>query len=383
MVQMLQNRTQPLFIHKVRTHINIPGNEHADKLAKDGNKLSHRDPHIDYERAHPTPYYLHKDNWPSMDDTPYKGPIQHLQPYLLKYGTQEYLQTLAASFPNIAKWTTDTNIDIPTSTNFWTHPDVTNSQKTCLLKFRYNQYMGNARKQLFFTPTLYPSITCPICPSLDPDTWKHLLLSCTHPHIHALYIKRHNKAVWEIRKLLISSHSSRSYILMNAGTFNDNPPDNTVPPWLLPYSCRPQRCHCLAKLKPDILCVPGLSYHSPPPSQPDPILTIQFIEFTFCNDHFSLDAIALKTTKYQPLVNIIQSHGWQVTPIIVLTAEARATTHIPSIKHLHTTFKIPGSCIKQTFSNINIIAIHHAMSILLHKRRIENNQSIPYPIVPR
>jgi hypothetical protein len=32
---------------------------------------------------------------------------------------------------------------------------------------------------------------------------------------------------------------------------------------------------------------------------------------------------------------------------------------------------------KQTCTNINIIAIHHAMSILLYKRKLENNQPIP------
>jgi hypothetical protein len=77
--------------------------------------------------------------------------------------------------------------------------------------------MGNAHKQLFFGPILYPSITCPICNSLEIDTWPHVLLSCTNPHIHALRIKHHNKAVTEIRKLLVYSSHSRSYILTPKG----------------------------------------------------------------------------------------------------------------------------------------------------------------------
>jgi hypothetical protein len=169
---------------------------------------------------------------------------------------------------------------------------------------------------------------------------------------------------------------------MNAGTFNDAPPDNTVPPWLLPCSCGPLRCHCLAHLQLDLLCVQGISYNHSLPTQPNPTLIIQFIEFTFCNDRFSLDTIALKTTKYQPLLNLIRSLGWTVAPLIVITAGARATTHLPSIKYLHTLFKIPVLRITQTFTNINIIAIHHAMSILLHKRRIENNQPLPQPHTP-
>jgi hypothetical protein len=102
-------------------------------------------------------------------------------------------------------------------------------------------------------------------------------------------------------------------------------------------------------------------------------LVIQFIEFTFCNDRFSLDTIDLKNTKYQPLIATLQSQSWNVAPLMVLTAGAWATTHIPSILQIHHTFQIPKLKIKQMFTNINIIAIHHAMSILLHKRRIENN----------
>jgi hypothetical protein len=169
---------------------------------------------------------------------------------------------------------------------------------------------------------------------------------------------------------------------MNVGTFHDTPPDNIVPPWLLPCSCGPHRCHCHACLKPDLLCVCGLAYNNPPPTQPNPAFIIQFIEFAFCNDRFSPDTIALKTTKYQPLLDSIHSHGWTIAPLIIITVGTRATTHLLSIKHLHIQFKIPKLRIKQTFTNINIIAIHHAMSILLHKKRIENNQPLPQPHAP-
>jgi hypothetical protein len=89
--------------------------------------------------------------------------------------------------------------------------------------------MGNAKKQLFFGIERFPSTTCSICNSPDADTWLHVLLKCNQHHIHALRTKRHNKAVWELRKLLLSSHKSRCYILMNAETFNNNPQENIVP----------------------------------------------------------------------------------------------------------------------------------------------------------
>jgi hypothetical protein len=47
------------------------------------------------ERAHPTPYYLQKDWWHSMQETPYKGPIRHLVKYILKYDKKHNLETIA------------------------------------------------------------------------------------------------------------------------------------------------------------------------------------------------------------------------------------------------------------------------------------------------
>ena len=76
---------------------------------------------------------------------------------------------------------------------------------------------------------------------------------------------------------------------MNAGTYNELPQDNTVPTWLLPCTCGNQRCHCNARLKPDILCILGHPYNHPPPEAPTPKITIQFIEFTYCNDRFSTE----------------------------------------------------------------------------------------------
>ena len=160
------------------------------------------------------------------------------------------------------------DIDKKISNNFWSNPTISDPQKTCLLKFRIGQYMDNARKQLFFGIERFQSVTCPIYHSSDADTWLHIMLKCNHHHIHALRTKRHNKAVWELIKLIISSQNSRCYILMNAWTFNDNPQENTVPPWLLPCTCGQQRCHCNARFKPDLLCIKELPHQGTPPLHP-------------------------------------------------------------------------------------------------------------------
>ena len=157
--------------------------------------------------------------------------------------------------------------------------------------------MGNARKHLFW-PLQYPTITCSLCNTNSIDTWPHVLLNYPQPYLHALYIKRHNKAIWELRKLLVSSPLSHCMTIMNAGHFNSNPLENTVPTWLLPCTCLTSRCHCNSRLCPDLLCIWGLPYLSTPPDAIDASLTIQFIEFTFTNDRYPEVKIIAKINKY-------------------------------------------------------------------------------------
>ena len=163
---------------------------------------------------------------------------------------------------------------------------------------------------------------------------------------------------------------------MNAGTSNDNPPEYTVPPWLLLCICSFQRCHCNARFKPDIICIKGLPYQANPLNIPRNNLKIQFTEFAYCNDRFFPETIIQKIEKYQPLVDNITNRGWNVEPLIVITACAKATTYIPSMKILKEKLKILEKTIRQTFNEINTIAIQHAMSIVLHKRRLENNEPL-------
>ena len=63
MIELLQNRTQPTTLYKVRAHANIDGNEQANKLAKEGNLKSHSNAHMPHKFAHSTPYYFQKDWW--------------------------------------------------------------------------------------------------------------------------------------------------------------------------------------------------------------------------------------------------------------------------------------------------------------------------------
>jgi ribonuclease HI len=124
-IEMLQSRTQPTSLCKVKAHSNIIGNEIVDTLAKNGWHKQHSLPTESHEFAHSTPYYFHKDEWIGMH---YKGPIRNFQRYLIKYTTDNHLTELARNFPNIHKWTSDTNIDRISSNNFWTNPQISETQ---------------------------------------------------------------------------------------------------------------------------------------------------------------------------------------------------------------------------------------------------------------
>jgi surface antigen len=146
MVEMLKNRTQPTTIYKVKAHAKIDGNEQADQLAKQGTKKRYRFAAKTYEYAHTTPYYFQKDKWHGPNKRPDKGPVRCLKTYITKHNRDNNLKTMSEQFPNISKWTMNPDIDNAISNNFWTNPIITYSQKTCILKFRTEQYMGNARK---------------------------------------------------------------------------------------------------------------------------------------------------------------------------------------------------------------------------------------------
>jgi hypothetical protein len=121
-------------------------------------------------------------------------------------------------------------------------------------------------------------------------------------------------------------------------------------------------------------------YNAEPPQEPNHILTIQFIEFTYCNDKYSPAKIQEKTNKYLGLINDIKARGWNVDPLITLTACARGSTHKNTITKLKRAYSLPKDIIEPTVSQLNIIAIKYAMNILLFKRKLENNQPLPLTI---
>ena len=169
---------------------------------------------------------------------------------------------------------------------------------------------------------------------------------------------------------------------MNASIFNNNPRENTVPPWLLPCTCLIQRCTCNAHFRPYILCIKGHPYQGTSPPLLQQNLIVQFVGFTHTNDRFSNEKIITKQLKYQPLLEDIKTYGWNIDPLIVITASVKGTTHSPSISALIKHCNMTKIDIIEIFVNINTIAIRYLTSIILHKRRLKNNQPLLNPYDP-
>ena len=99
-------------------------------------------------------------------------------------------------------------------------------------------------------------------PHLQPYRPKYMAPCTTHmlQSTHTLtncYVAQ--KAVWKIKKLLISTSKSSCFTLISVDIFNDNSPRGIILPWLLPCIYITQKWHCNARPKLDILCVRGLS----------------------------------------------------------------------------------------------------------------------------
>ena len=173
-------------------------------------------------------------------------------------------------FPYVDKWLSNEQINQKLSNHFWKNVNIPYTQITQTLKFRFAQYMGNHRKNIFW-PLKYPNPNCTLCHNQDRDTWPHLLSTCEHPYLKGLRIARHNKATHLITQTLQANKNTRFCTLTNAGNLNNQPQDSTVPEWLLKCTCPQQPCQCSAKLRPDISCILGAPNQTHTPISPSPI----------------------------------------------------------------------------------------------------------------
>ena len=115
---MLERRSQPTIMYKIRAQANIKSNEKADKIVKKGREKGHYDAINLHKFAHATPYYYQKDWWHSMLETLDKGSIRFPEKHIIKHDRKNNLEVVATLFPNIDKWIANEDNDNDLSNDF-------------------------------------------------------------------------------------------------------------------------------------------------------------------------------------------------------------------------------------------------------------------------
>ena len=168
----------------------------------------------------------------------------------------------------------------------------------------------------------------------------------------------------------------------NAWRNNNKPQDNTISSWLLTCACPNKLCQCNARLKPNFLLVINHPHNKPPPHNSDVDITIQYVEFTYCNDCFPLAKIVGKETKYAPLLEDIHNNGWNIAPLIITIAGTRRAIHQTTKTQLNQNlFKLKSTTLKRTLKAIHHNAVKFFMHIILIKQKIKNKQLFPQDLL--
>ena len=197
------------------------GNEITEKLTIEGTlkEKPSATPYI--HLAHTTRYWL--ANCPTAT---HDRAIRISHTFITKAHDNKEVRMAQTNFPYVEKWLSNEQINQKLSNHFWKNNKITDSQITQTLIFRYAQYMGNHRFNIFW-PLKFQNPNCTLCHRNDRDTWLHLLSMCEHPYLKELRIARHNKAVHLITQTLQANKHTRFYTLTNAGTFNNRTQEQT------------------------------------------------------------------------------------------------------------------------------------------------------------
>ena len=98
----------------------------------------------------------------------------NLSTFITKTHESQEATLAKRTFPYVDKWLLNKQINQKLSNHFGKNVNIPDTQITQTLKFRFAQYTGNHRKNIFW-PLNYPNPNCTLCRSNDRDTWPHLL----------------------------------------------------------------------------------------------------------------------------------------------------------------------------------------------------------------
>ena len=190
---------------------------------------------------------------------------------------------------------------------------------------------------------------CPLCG--DHDGISHMLGSCGHPMMKAMYIDRHNAATRKILRLMLEGSNGNCYMLADVGSTdklgNIGPLDSRLPGWLVPTDILLQRGLDRDKLRPDILMINiiamplGFSSSRPTRASAPGAGTHQMgkhvciVEVGYCAATRYHDKMNEKQQQHAQLISLLESLGYRVDILPVLLGNTGEIFHstITNIKN--------------------------------------------------
>jgi ribonuclease HI len=179
--------TVHVYIHKVKAHTGVRGNELADHTAK----LACTNPTPPGNRAatgkitvpKTYPFWVKTEGGgPLTASDEIKGEVRELRQNVITRGEQV---DVWAAIPNGSEQGI-----LALSNAFWGSGTL-GAVRKCVLMARYGRLATRDNLHRWFKQK-YPRTDCPLCGSCTYETPSHVLFECKHDTLHAQHIKRHD-----------------------------------------------------------------------------------------------------------------------------------------------------------------------------------------------
>ena len=384
------------FLHKVRSHTDIRGNDAADAGAA---SAAASPSSCEFSISHPTQFHT-LPAWPCLVPS---AALPRRSPHFFSDLTMSIKTFLlgksSITSPGPPPPTYARLLDLPSplpcpSNRMWHTSSCTFSQIRNILLIRFSQLWTSARAASRGLPYAHispcrPPGSCPICPHTS-DTTGHILGGCSHPHLKALYISRHNSALRLLHRAVLAGSLANSVIILDACSRVRLPVGvygTRLPTWLLPSV----PSALLKKLRPDMLVIQGLSpFQAPAPTDvlsPSALAVlkrrcvIHILELGYCHESLYLTTRAAKQTQHLQLLHLLRRSGWRLAPVpihvvIIGTSGVLFSPLLASMRSLG----VPPCALPPPLTSLHVASVRFASDIVIARRLIES--SAPHPAAP-
>ena len=380
-------------ILKVPAHVGVPGNEEADRLAKEAA----------LEDMHP-------------EDNPVKGPEPHAPPRFTLHVTQEGEGTLKqrlrvsvmgwlASEYRLGHvyhdiWTdqalTDA-LDTDASTWMWRKGgDIPRNELVHALRMRNGEFVCNYE---LHKRGLSDTAACPLCGEAK-DGWAHTagghcrysvldpLSGIRRRPLNGLAVSRHNAACRVLQTAISEGTKSKWLCLFSFGREDGLPEQASIPEWM----ARTLQGFTMGALKPDFFMLEGWPSTVDPPrtdgnrsvpqTRGGTRVRVVLADLTFTMDDAPASwtrAREAKQLKYGPLLEKMSAAGWQVDRTVrVVTIGHRATlprANGPDMEELG----VRRSDVQALQRKLHVVAARHLARLVRFTRETRARNVIVQP----